>query len=759
MAALSTDLSQADAAPKAERCAGRRIVLPVIDIGPDGSPIRPSRSGKWRAVSLMLVHVLILGHVFHWLSAGETVSPIEPSESMETIQTGRINAGFIFFGIAILATMVLGRFVCGWGCHLVAYQDLTNWLLKRLHLRPRAFRSRLLIFVPLAAAIYMFIYPAAYRLLMGIPHPRPTWHVVRSGFWDTFPGYGVAALTVLVCGVAIIYFLGPKGFCTYACPYGAFFGLADKLAIGRIRVTDACNQCGHCTATCTSNVDVAREVRLYRMVVDPGCMKCLDCVSVCPNDALYFGWGRPSLGARPAAPPRARRYDLTLAEEFAAAAVFLGAFLAYRGLYGHIPFLLSLGIAGIVTYLVMKAAALCYQPDVVVQKVRLKIDGRWTRQGQGFAVGVVLLLALTAHSGYWRYHDYRAAQFMAVLPEESFGWQHQPDYLSGLKQEHSSKVEAAMVHLQACERWGFWPCLENSLRMVWLEVLRGNFNDGIARMKREVEKRPRDVDLVLRLAGLETAAGRFDEARATYERAIRIEGKVRGEAFAPRRLQPRAARTWTEWGMFLAARGEIAPAEGALREATEHDPRSTLPWTALGSFEASLGRVDAARRSLVEALQRDPTNHAAASQLERIARLEQDFAAALSDYEAAQAKQPNVPVFPHNKAFALARLGRYDAAVQAYREVLRLNPEAHKARADLGAVLLASGDLSGAVKEYELVVEKLPESAEARLKLAFLYEQTGRLTEAIRSYESAGRNGNETESRAAREALARLRKQ
>ena len=33
------------------------------------------------------------------------------------------------------------------------------------------------------------------------------------------------------------------------------------------------------------------------MVVDPGCMKCMDCVSVCPNDALYFGFGKPTLMA------------------------------------------------------------------------------------------------------------------------------------------------------------------------------------------------------------------------------------------------------------------------------------------------------------------------------------------------------------------------------------------------------------------------------------------------------------------------------
>src|SRR4029453_12361217 len=137
--------------------------------------------------------------------------------------------------------------------------------------------------------------------------------LVRADFWATFPQSAwIIVPFLLVCGFATVYFLGSKGFCTYGCPYGGFFAPLDKLATGRILVTDACEGCGHCTAVCTSNVRVHEEVREYGMVVDPGCMKCMDCVSVCPNDALYFGFAKPAIVKGPAKNKAPKKvYDLS----------------------------------------------------------------------------------------------------------------------------------------------------------------------------------------------------------------------------------------------------------------------------------------------------------------------------------------------------------------------------------------------------------------------------------------------------------------
>ena len=119
----------------------RSIKLPVIsNSAAQKGDIRASRTSRWRAVALVTLNLLMIAHIIQWRFMGQTITPIEPSESMFTLQNGAVNAGFIFFALAILATLVFGRFACGWGCHILALQDFCGWLLKKFGLTPKPFR-------------------------------------------------------------------------------------------------------------------------------------------------------------------------------------------------------------------------------------------------------------------------------------------------------------------------------------------------------------------------------------------------------------------------------------------------------------------------------------------------------------------------------------------------------------------------------------------------------------------------------------------
>ena len=137
---------------------------PTVDCGPR----RPSRRGRWRALILSLVYVVAAIHILHWKLTGRTLTPVEPSEAMQTLgQQALLNAGFVLFVLLILGTFVFGRFFCGWGCHIVALQDLCTWMLRKAGIPSKPFRSRLLVYVPLLAAVWMFVMPTLVRLWLG----------------------------------------------------------------------------------------------------------------------------------------------------------------------------------------------------------------------------------------------------------------------------------------------------------------------------------------------------------------------------------------------------------------------------------------------------------------------------------------------------------------------------------------------------------------------------------------------------------------
>lgn len=502
----------------------RSIELPILKEAPAQKlEIKHSRASRWRAFALIALTILMIAHVIQWLIMGRTVSPIEPSESMYTLQNGAINAGFIFFSLAILATLIFGRFVCGWGCHIVALQDFCGWLLKKMGLTPKPFRSRLLVFVPLIVALYMFVYPTVVRYFAKPPSepliPQFTNHLITSNFWETFPPVLVAIPFLFICGFMTVYFLGQKGFCTYACPYGGFFSLADKVAPGKIRVTDACNQCGHCTAVCTSNVLVHAEVKQYGMVVDQGCMKCMDCVSVCPNDALYFGFGKPAIGV----PSKIKKnYSLTWVEEFIAAAVFLISFLAVWDVYQLVPMLMALGIATVTTFLTIRIIKLFRSKDSSFYRYNLKSAGKIKKAGWIFLYLASSWIGLNAHSGFIRYHESTGtrAYEMIRLPDELALAQKNP--AQWINPAMRQTIDEGRNHLQTASTFGLFTNKHALSKLAWLEYLSGNTDQALDLLGKAAEHQDEQgsaISLYYRGAIL-NRSGQYEEAITNLDQAM-----------------------------------------------------------------------------------------------------------------------------------------------------------------------------------------------------------------------------------------------
>ncbi len=400
----------------------RSVALPqAVQLG----AARLARRRRVRALVMVGVYALMIAHILQWRLTGRTLSPVVLSESMRTLETGALNAGFALFALALLVSLIAGRFLCGWACHMAALQDLCAWLLRRCGVRPHLFRSRLLALVPFVLAGTMFVWPTLRREVVAPAladawpsapaslapiAPFPGWSdgLFTEDLWEGLPGAMVAVPFLLICGFGTVYFLGARGLCRYACPYAGLLAPAQKLAPVRVTVDPTrCDECGRCTAACGAGVRVLDELRARGAVTSRHCVRSLDCVAVCPSGALSLRGGRASRWPDPGR-SRPLRYDLGWGEEFAGAGVFVLVFVGARGLYGVIPMLMAVSIAACATFILWKSWRLVRDRDARLGGAQLRRAGRIRAPGWALlGLGALVTLA-TGHSWLVRYHAWRA---------------------------------------------------------------------------------------------------------------------------------------------------------------------------------------------------------------------------------------------------------------------------------------------------------------------------------------------------------------
>lgn len=638
--------------------------------------VRTSKRGILRAFVLILVHILIIIHIAQWLITGETMTPLEPSEAMQTLELGYINAGFILFLIAILATLIFGRFFCGWACHVVAYQDLCGWIMRKLGRKPKPFRSRLLIYVPLFAALYMFVWPQILRIWEGRPFPPLVYHLTTQHFWDTFPGFWIGALTFIVCGGLMVYLLGNKGFCTYGCPYGGFFAPADRLATGKIRVTDACEQCGHCTTVCTSNVRVHEEVNRYGMVVDPGCMKCMDCVSVCPKNALYFGFGKPSLLTKTDKPAKhKKKYDFTIFEELVMAVIFIFSFYAFRGLYDAIPLLLSIALSGISAYLSVCFLRVVRKKNVRLQRTQLSNQDGITIYGQLFIFLSFLLFIFLMHSSIWQYHWHQANAMIAQLREKR-------------SKSDESQLEAiassARSHLEWCSNNGFFVTAAVETNLGDLALFMNDFESAVIYLEKAIKLGAPGGEPYYWLAQAYGHLGKTQEAIATLKKSISINPSLPGVR--------------KDLAFAYIQVGDLKEAIKQFRKFLEKDSNDVESLTMFATLLSHEKQYEEAIEILENIIKRNP--------------------------DMAQ------PYFVLGNIYS--KVGRYDEAFNAFTQSTKLQSNYVEAYAEIATVEVMRGNNENAITNAEKARKISPYNRDILIKWANIMEKTSLISHKIK---------------------------
>src|SRR3954451_5377076 len=101
---------------------------------------------------------------------------------------------------------------------------------------------------------------------------------------------------------------------------------------------------------------------------------------------------------------------------------------------------------------------------------------------------------------------------------------------------------------------------------------------------------------------------------------------------------------------------------------------------------------------------------------------------------------PPDPVALAQRAVQLQQSHDYAAAAEAYRALLKIQPNEVATHVNLGVVLVNLGRFDEAIAEYEAADKLLPGDGRIALNIALAYEKSGRVKEAEPRFEALHKN-------------------
>lgn len=188
------------------------------------------------------------------------------------------------------ATVLVGRFFCGFFCSFGAVQDLL-WLgshrLRALFPGKRNLKKadRIFRFAKYAVLFYFIIF-----VWSGVTA------VKTAGLWQVFGQYvsfghwpGLKPLLSVGGILLLVIFIGSlfvqRFFCRYFCPMGAIYSLISQTSFLKIdKPRKECGKCHLCTSKCTMGMDLTKKDR----IAGGECISCQKCVSWCPKGNVHF---------------------------------------------------------------------------------------------------------------------------------------------------------------------------------------------------------------------------------------------------------------------------------------------------------------------------------------------------------------------------------------------------------------------------------------------------------------------------------------
>jgi tetratricopeptide (TPR) repeat protein len=237
-----------------------------------------------------------------------------------------------------------------------------------------------------------------------------------------------------------------------------------------------------------------------------------------------------------------------------AALVFLGSFLAVRGVYALVPFLMGLGCAAVTTFLTLKTWRLFRARELSFYRFNLKSSGRIHRAGFAFAAFACAWVGLNVHCGWVRYHEFfgNIAFNKIHLPDELALAQLDPArWLSPVDREN---VARGKEHYLAASRTGLFVNSESLPKLAWFQYLLGEAAQSVQTLHTAAAHQ-KDESKALSLyyrGAILNRLGRYEEARDALDEALAerddliLARQEKGEALWQLGRRDEAVSVWTD---------------------------------------------------------------------------------------------------------------------------------------------------------------------------------------------------------------------
>ncbi len=303
--------------------------------------------GLRRGVQLAILAIFLVLFITTTYRGGNQINyPINVFFSVDPLaalsSTAAARAIDVFFWPSLLlvaATLVLGRFFCGWVCPLGTTLDLARPLVPgrrawrapsknlKYYLLAALLGACLLsvnlagILDPLSIAVRsltLVVYPLFSTVISGglgaligwdIPLVAPAadslYQALKATLLPFQQGYFfLAGLSLVIfVGIVALEAVRPRFWCRYLCPLGALLALIGGVSFLKRKPTALCRGCEKCREVC--DTDAFSEDGAFQK---GECILTLDCVSGCPETKVVY-----SIGMRPkrTAPVMSRRWLIT----------------------------------------------------------------------------------------------------------------------------------------------------------------------------------------------------------------------------------------------------------------------------------------------------------------------------------------------------------------------------------------------------------------------------------------------------------------